>query len=242
MIAGPIKRIQDYTRSLPSAGVEWDGVFLGTRRILVGLFKKAVLADNINIFLEYAFVANEPREARYPVMCFHLLVYSLRIYLDFSAYSDIAIGSARLFGIEVPENFNWPYLARNPSQFWRRWHISLSSWITDYVYIPLGGSRSNSRARVALNTCAAMALSGLWHGAAGNFVVWGLYHGLLLVTYRAVVKIWTAHVPLGLRENGIVVATYRLANFSLVSFGWVFFAMPIEIGWPFTKRLLGLHP
>jgi alginate O-acetyltransferase complex protein AlgI len=242
MIAGPIKRIQDYAQALEASGVAWNGIFLGARRILIGLLKKSVIADNINVFLENAFVPNTPRDARYPVLCFYILIYSLRIYLDFSAYSDIAIGSARLFGIGVPENFNWPYLARNPSQFWRRWHISLSSWITDYVYVPLGGSRSNSKVRVAINTLAAMTLSGLWHGAAGNFVVWGLYHGLLLVAYRALVKVWASKVPLGFRESRAVVTAYRLANFSLVTFGWVFFAMPLDIGWAYAQRLLGFHP
>src|SRR5205085_4390276 len=105
-----------------------------------------------------------------------LVCIALRILLDFSGYSDIAIGCARLLGIQLPENFNWPYAARNLQEFWHRWHISLSSWIRDYVYIPLGGNR-HGLARKALNALTAFALCGLWHGAAWNFVLWGVYHG-----------------------------------------------------------------
>jgi alginate O-acetyltransferase complex protein AlgI len=107
----------------------------------------------------------------------------MKIYFDFSAYSDIAIGSARLFGIKVPENFDWPYLRTNIAEFWRHWHMSLYKWLVDYVFIPLGGSRKNPP-RVYLNVLITMFLSGLWHGAGLNFIVWGLWHGLLLAGHR----------------------------------------------------------
>src|SRR5215831_5707856 len=112
-----------------------------------------------------------------------LLAYGVKIYFDFSAYSDIAIGSARLFGIKVPENFDWPYVRTDISEFWRHWHMSLYKWLVDYVFIPLGGSR-RSQPRVYLNVLITMFLSGLWHGAGLNFVVWGLWHGMLLAIHR----------------------------------------------------------
>src|SRR5438105_13665564 len=107
----------------------------------------------------------------------------MKIYFDFSAYSDIAIGSARLFGIRVPENFDWPYLQRNISEFWQHWHMSLYKWLVDYVFIPLGGSRA-AQPRVYVNVLVTMFLSGLWHGAGLNFVVWGLWYGRLLAVQR----------------------------------------------------------
>ena len=244
MIAGPIKRIQDYVPALQRASVNPADLWVGASRIALGLCKKAILADNINLFLAgtalapNALDAGGPVTARRVTLAFNLVLYSLRIYLDFSSYSDIAIGSARLFGIHVPENFNWPYLARNPSEFWRRWHISLSRWITDYIYIPLGGSRVSLR-RQMLNTVVAMGLSGLWHGAAGNFVVWGLYHALLLIVYRLIEPVWRRRVPEPLREHALTRGAYVLTNFAAVAIGWVFFATPLSVAFRYLSRLLG---
>lgn len=240
MIAGPIKRVQNFTAELDHAEVNASHVWTGLTRIATGMFKKAVLADNANVFLEYAFVPEVPASARTATLWFYMVIYSFRIYLDFSAYSDMAIGSARLFGIVVPENFNWPYLARNPSEFWRRWHISLSRWITDYLYIPLGGARAG-RGRTALNTLVAMGISGLWHGAAANFVVWGIYHALLLIVYRSVVPIWTRIAPAWVREHFIATSSYRILNFVAVTFGWTFFAMPLELGRRYALRMIGIR-
>ena len=245
MIAGPIKRIQDYVPSLQRATVNAADLWAGASRIALGLCKKAIVADNINLFLADTLLApgapsGGPVTAHRITLAFNLVLYSMRIYLDFSSYSDIAIGSARLFGIHVPENFNWPYLARNPSEFWRRWHISLSRWITDYIYIPLGGSRSKSRARHNLNTLVAMGLSGLWHGAAGNFVVWGLYHAVLLIVYRAVEPVWRSRVSERVREHVITRTGYVLANFTAVAIGWVFFATPLGVAFRYIARLVGI--
>lgn len=246
MIAGPIKRIQDYVPALQRASVNAADLWAGASRIALGLCKKAIIADNINLFLADTLLAPNaldpggPLTARRITLAFNLLLYSLRIYLDFSSYSDIAIGSARLFGIHVPENFNWPYLARNPSEFWRRWHISLSRWITDYIYIPLGGSRGKSFQRQSFNTLVAMGLSGLWHGAAGNFAVWGVYHALLIITYRLVEPVWRRRVPERLREHAILRCGYVLTNFAAVALGWVFFATPLSVSFRYISRLVGL--
>jgi alginate O-acetyltransferase complex protein AlgI len=142
-----------------------------------------------------------------------VLGYTFQIYFDFSGYSDMAVGLAHLFGIQFPINFNSPYKAENISDFWRRWHISLSTWLRDYLFIPLGGSRKGM-ARTAVNLFITMFLGGLWHGANWTFVCWGLYHGVLLAGYAV------------LRERGLVpksAAVGRALTFLLVVFGWVFF-------------------
>ena len=145
----------------------------------------------------------------------------MQIYFDFSGYSDIAIGSGYLFGIVIPENFNWPYVSRNIAEFWRRWHISLSSWIRDYVYIPLGGSR-RGEGRTAINLLLAFTASGIWHGAAYNFAAWGLWHGLLLVGHR----LWRQRLP-RLAERVPAFAAVGL-TFVAVNLGWAFFCMDMR--------------
>jgi alginate O-acetyltransferase complex protein AlgI len=176
MVAGPIKRYQQFLPALheglsrPSA----QDATIGLTRIAIGLAKKWA-ADNLTGWIDYI----EPQFLLQDRTWRWVFVAALaaRILLDFSGYSDMAIGFARMMGIAVPENFNWPYLARSPIEFWQRWHISLSLWIRDYIYIPLGGSRLGLPRRV-VNALTAMVLCGLWHGAAWNFAVWGLYHGV----------------------------------------------------------------
>jgi alginate O-acetyltransferase complex protein AlgI len=177
LVAGPIKRYTQFLPSLEAAvrsKASADNFAEGLRRIGLGFFKKVVIADNLTLYI----AASQPQFQADGLMdrWFVLAAIALRILLDFSGYSDIAIGCARLLGVTLPENFNWPYAAKNLQDFWQRWHISLSSWIRDYVYIPLGGSR-HGPVRRACNVLVALALCGLWHGPAWHFVVWGLYHG-----------------------------------------------------------------
>ena len=129
-----------------------------------------------------------------PMAWLGILAYSLQIYFDFSGYSDMAIGLGRMFGFRFFENFNYPYIARNMRDFWRRWHISLSLWFKDYVYIPLGGSRDKSKTRVLLNLFIVFLLTGVWHGASWNFIVWGLFHGVFLVIERAGLALSLIHI------------------------------------------------
>jgi alginate O-acetyltransferase complex protein AlgI len=145
------------------------------------LAKKHVLADSFALL--FAPLEGDLSSLSRGQAALGLLGYGMRIYLDFSAYSDIAIGSGMLFGIVLPENFNWPYCSRNIAEFWQRWHISLSHWIRDYVYIPLGGSRRGRR-RTDLNLLIAFGASGLWHGAGYSFLVWGLWHGIMSIAHR----------------------------------------------------------
>src|SRR3972149_8353929 len=150
--------------------------------LIRGYLKKLVIADNVSIYADKVFMLEHPSIL---LLIAGALAFTVQIYADFSAYTDIARGSAKLFGFNLMKNFNLPYLAISPSDFWRRWHISFSSWIRDYLYIALGGSRVSARWRFFLVVLTAMGLSGLWHGAAWHFVLWGLYYGLLVFAYYA---------------------------------------------------------
>jgi alginate O-acetyltransferase complex protein AlgI len=234
MVAGPIKRYQDFLpklRSIPAAWtVDWQR---GITRILAGLVKKFAIADLLTSLTIHLNVADIGRANRL-ILPVWLLAFGIKIYVDFSAYSDIAIGSARLFGIRVPENFDWPYLESNISDFWRHWHISLSTWLFDYVYIPLGGSRVGP-ARVYLNLVITMLLSGIWHGAGMNFLVWGLWHGGMLSVHR----LWKnsrTDSPAG--QSTLWSTTSWLTTFVFVNLGWAFFCMDLKTSIFFFRRLL----
>jgi alginate O-acetyltransferase complex protein AlgI len=182
LVAGPIVRAADL---LPQFEIkhrfDWDNLVHGSRRILGGLIKKCVIADNFAAWTDAVYSA--PDRYSGVGLLFATYAYSIRIFCDFSGYSDIAIGTARLFGIEFKENFRTPYLSRSIQEFWRRWHISLSTWLREYLYISLGGSRG-SEWKTYRNLLLTMMLGGLWHGASFNFVIWGTLHGLWLAAER----------------------------------------------------------
>ena len=177
LIAGPIVRYADIARELEHRSHSWEDGSLGLRRFLTGLGKKVILADNLALFIKLFRESGEPSVLFYWM---YAIAFTLNIYFDFSGYSDMAIGLGRIFGFRFMENFNYPYLSGSVTEFWRRWHMSLGSWFRDYVYIPLGGSRV-SRGRWARNILAVWMLTGLWHGAAWNFVLWGLFFAALLL-------------------------------------------------------------
>ena len=177
LIAGPIVRYADIARELEHREHSWDNAAAGLRRFLVGLGKKVILADNFALLIRLFRQSGEKSVLFYWM---YAVAFALNIYFDFSGYSDMAIGLGRVLGFHFVENFNYPYLSGSVTEFWRRWHISLGSWFRDYVYIPMGGSRV-SRWRWVLNILTVWMLTGLWHGAAWNFVLWGLlFAGLLL--------------------------------------------------------------
>jgi len=182
LVAGPIERA---THLLPQMEkprvVTWAGIRAGTWLILWGLFKKVVIADNLADIVDPVFNGAVPLTGVSVLLA--LYAFAFQIYCDFSGYSDMARGLARYMGVEIMVNFNNPYFALNPSEFWRRWHISLSTWLRDYLYIPLGGNRKGP-VRTYINLGLTMLLGGLWHGAAWNFVVWGAYQGALLIVHR----------------------------------------------------------
>ncbi len=234
MVAGPIKRFQDFEPKLQNPSKDWTlDWHRGITRILAGLVKKFAIADVLSAMtanLNHETIALADRR----ILPVWLLAYGIKIYVDFSAYSDIAIGSARLFGIRVPENFDWPYLRTNVAEFWSHWHMSLYRWLIDYIFIPLGGSRV-SPPRVYVNILITMLISGLWHGAGLNFVAWGLWHGCLLGGHR----LWRSWRPATeLEASALGSAMSWALTFVLVNLGWAFFCMDLPTSLYFFRRML----
>jgi alginate O-acetyltransferase complex protein AlgI len=222
LVAGPIVRARDFLPQVarPKA-FSWLRFRWGLELFLLGLFKKMVIADRLAHYIDPVFA--NPDSATFGLAWLAAVGYSLQIYCDFSGYSDMAIGTARMFGYKLTWNFNLPYLARNVSEFWRRWHISLSTWLRDYLFIPLGGSRGGFWP-TARNLMITMTLGGLWHGASWNFIVWGIAHGGLLIGHR-IFAAWVAERPtvvalLATRSGHLG----RIAlTFLVVTLCWIFF-------------------
>ncbi|MDD5907809.1 MAG: MBOAT family protein [Clostridia bacterium] len=182
LIAGPIVRYSDVARQLRHRTHSLEKASLGVRRLLIGLGKKVLIANQLG---QLTVLFRESRQPSVLYVWIYAAAFALQIYFDFSGYSDMAIGLGKIFGFDLLENFNYPFISRSISEFWRRWHMSLGGWFRDYLYIPLGGNRV-SRPRWALNLLVVWSLTGLWHGAAWNFVLWGLLFALLL----ALEKLW----------------------------------------------------
>ena len=177
LIAGPIVRYESVNKELKSRKVTFDDFSSGVNRFVIGLFKKDVIANNIGELCNILVGSTEVSVLLYWVLG---ISYMLQIYFDFSGYSDIAIGIGKMIGFKFPENFNYPYIADSVTNFWRRWHMTLSSWFKDYVYIPLGGNRVSILKHIR-NIFIVWMLTGLWHGASWNFIIWGLYFGVILI-------------------------------------------------------------
>jgi alginate O-acetyltransferase complex protein AlgI len=217
LVAGPIQRASHLLPQIEKPRIiTREGVESGAWLIFWGLFKKCVIADNLAVMVNGVFGAEATTGA---ATLMALYAFAFQIYCDFSGYTDIARGLARCMGVDLSLNFNNPYFALNPRDFWARWHISLSTWLRDYLYISLGGSRKGPR-RTYINLALTMLLGGLWHGAAWTFVVWGAFHGLLLVVYHA----WAErYSPKGTVDSGRFLWLRRIWMFHLVCLGWLFF-------------------
>ncbi len=229
LVAGPIERASRLLPQLQSPRrVNANAFSSGAVLILIGLFKKVVLADSVADSVDAVFAA--PENASSAVLLRAAYLFSIQIYCDFSGYSDMARGISRLFGIELRENFNQPYFSTNITEFWRRWHVSLSSWLRDYLYIPLGGSRAG-RSRTYANLMATMFLGGLWHGASWMFVIWGLIHGVYLAIHKLVLG--DRKPPERMRvtgvSSGLLFVGKLVVTFHIVVLTWIFFRSP-EIG------------
>ena len=240
LVAGPVKRYQDFTVALPRAlaHVELTEVAAGAQRVALGFFKKILLADNLTVAL--AFYEKDFFNLSAPEAWLFLAALSARILLDFSGYTDIALGLSQMLGLRLPENFNYPYAATGLRDFWSRWHISLSSWIRDYVYIPLGGNRHGPLRRSG-NLIIAFALCGLWHGGAWHFVLWGLWHGVGLVlqaTYRK--ALGSLGARLGSILDRFAVLSWLL-TLVFVAFGWLLFFYPASQAWSMALKLITFH-
>ena len=209
LIAGPIVKYSDIERQLAERSVSGTLIANGLRRFICGLAKKVILANGAGELFEY-FCASESYLSAILVVFF----FGMQIYFDFSGYSDMAIGLGRMLGFEFVENFNYPYISRSISEFWRRWHISLSTFFKEYVYIPLGGSRKG-KARLVLNLLIVWALTGIWHGASWNFLLWGGYFGLILILEKLVIKKFIDKAP------RLLLHAYSLF---FIFLGWLIFA------------------
>jgi len=212
LVAGPIARYPDFRADLDGRQESVDDFVGGAVRFLFGMAKKLLLANSLAQVADAAY-ATKLGELSTAMAWLGAVSYTLQIYLDFSAYSDMAIGLGRMFGFHFPENFNYPYMARSITEFWRRWHITLSSWFRDYVYIPLGGSR-RALPRQILNLLVVWCLTGFWHGAAWNFVAWGLYYAMVLIGERYLWGKAVENLPSPLR---------RVYTLFIVILGWVLF-------------------
>ncbi len=216
LVAGPIVKASDFMPQLKSNHkLKLTDLSEGVQIFVVGLFKKLVIADNLSVFVDDVFA--KPLAFSSFSVILAVISYSIQIYCDFSGYSDMAIGTAKCLGYKFNRNFNLPYLSKNVTEFWKRWHISLSTWLQEYLYIPLGGNRKGEFRRY-INLFLTMALGGLWHGASYTFVVWGILHGLALCAHKLFMKFRNG-------KKGTVVGSFisGILTYVFVCICWVFF-------------------
>lgn len=211
LIAGPIVKYRDINQQIEKRKVNWGKVSNGFRRFIYGLAKKVLISNVLGLCVDTIY-ANDMSFIDYKVAWIGALAYTFQIYYDFSGYSDMAIGLGKMFGFDILENFDYPYVSKSISEFWRRWHISLGSWFREYLYIPLGGNRKGE-IRTYINLCIVFFLTGLWHGANLTFVFWGLYHGFFRIIERLGFDKW-------LKKHNVLATIYC---FLVVNFGWVIF-------------------
>ena len=213
LIAGPIVRYSTIEKQLTHRTVTFDKFTKGVKRFIVGLGKKVIIANNMAMIADTIFDSSSVSEYSWIIILVSLLAYTFQIYFDFSGYSDMAIGLGHMFGFDFEENFNYPYASFSITDFWRRWHISLSSWFRDYVYIPLGGNRCK-KPRWILNLFLVWLLTGLWHGASWNFVLWGLYYFVILLVEKLFLHKLLDKLPKFIRY---------IYAFVLINIGWLIF-------------------
>lgn len=248
LIAGPIVKYHDINTQIIDRTVTADKVADGFRRFIYGLGKKVLIANVLGQCADtiYGF---EIADVDFRMAWIGAIAYTFQIYYDFSGYSDMAIGLGRMFGFDIPENFNYPYLSRSISEFWRRWHISLGTWFREYVYIPLGGNRRGT-VRTYVNLIIVFFLTGLWHGAGFSFIVWGLYHGFFSIAER-LISTWRRGHSIGHDSGtarsdgtagtlaGVKPLCAALYTFLVVNFGWVLFrASSLRVAVKYLLRLI----
>ena len=213
LIAGPIVRYSDVVNSLNERKVSFDSFSKGMLRFLRGLYKKVLLANVIGMLFDI--ISSDISNISLLTAWLGALSFSLQIYFDFSGYSDMAIGLGKMLGFDFLENFNYPYIANSITDFWKRWHISLSTWFKDYIYIPLGGNKKGIK-KTIINLLIVWTLTGIWHGASYNFIIWGFYYGILLILEKFVFKKILDKLP------NIIKHIYTLI---LIIIGWVIFSI-----------------
>ena len=213
LIAGPIVRYCDIEKQLNHRNVTLNKFAIGIKRFIIGLGKKVIIANNVAIISDAIFDSNNLTNYGGFVLLIGTLAYTMQIYFDFSGYSDMAIGLGKMFGFDFLENFKYPYSSTSITDFWRRWHISLSSWFRDYVYIPLGGNRKGSF-KMVRNILIVWMLTGLWHGASWNFIIWGVYFGVILLIEKFFLSKCLSKIPMFFKW---------CYTFILINIGWIIF-------------------
>lgn len=232
LVAGPIVRYADVASEIDDRKANVENLIAGTKRFVVGLFKKAVIANAMASTAD-AIWSMAPNENTVATAWLGIIAYTLQIYFDFSGYSDMAIGLGRMFGFHFGENFNMPYISKSISEFWRRWHMSLSSWFRDYVYIPLGGNRKH----VYLNLAIVFLLTGIWHGANYTFIFWGIWHGIFILIERFFKNRVKHELSFNIWGKGLS----HIYTLLVVVIGWVFFrADNISQGLSYCRSMFGL--
>lgn len=227
LIAGPIVRYIDINEQLRNKNISLSNFTKGVERFIIGLAKKVIIANSFASIADTLFAENYDSLST-PLIWLAIIAYAFQIYFDFSGYSDMAIGLGRMFGFNFLENFNYPYISRSIKDFWRRWHISLSSWFKDYVYISVGGNRKG-KLRTYLNLFLVFFVTGLWHGASWNFVVWGLFHGVFIVIERigfdrVLNKLWRPF--------------QHIYTMIVVLIGWMLFRVEdLNVAWYYITRM-----
>lgn len=234
LVAGPIVRYTDIEREIISRRVRLHDFYYGALRFMLGFGKKIILANSVSIIADEAF-SNVGTQLLTPSLAWlGAISFTLQIYFDFSAYSDMAIGLGRMIGFHFNENFNYPYISTSITEFWRRWHISLSSWFRDYIYIPLGGNRCTIPRQI-LNLFTVWLLTGIWHGANWTYILWGIYYGILQIIEKFIISDDNLKkIPMWIRY---------ITTMLLVIFGWVLFrAESISDAWTYLGCMFGINP
>ncbi len=227
LIAGPIVRYKDVHLQIKNfSSNNFDQKLQGLYRFIIGLSKKVFIANTFALIVSQINALGLENTSTAEAWL-GALAYTFQIYFDFAGYSDMAIGLGLMIGFKFPENFNFPYLSKSISEFWKRWHITLGSWMRDYLYIPLGGNKVSTK-RIYFNLVFVFFISGFWHGANWNFIVWGLFHGLFLVLERLFLSATLKKMP---------VIFQRFYTFFIVIIGWVFFSMDLETAFVFLKKM-----
>ena len=227
LIAGPIVRYKDVHLQIKNfSSNNFDQKLQGLYRFIIGLSKKVFIANTFALIVSQINALGLENTSSAEAWL-GALAYTFQIYFDFAGYSDMAIGLGLMIGFKFPENFNFPYLSKSISEFWKRWHITLGSWMRDYLYIPLGGNKVSTK-RIYFNLVFVFFISGFWHGANWNFIVWGLFHGLFLVLERLFLSAALKKMP---------VIFQRFYTFFIVIIGWVFFSMDLETAFVFLKKM-----
>lgn len=232
LIAGPIVKYHDVEAQIDGRKVDFDKVVYGVKRFIIGLSKKMLIANTLGAVADKVFCQSVDQFDTFTAWI-GAIAYSLQLFYDFSGYSDMAIGLGAIFGFKFLENFNYPYISRSITEFWRRWHISLSTWFKEYLYIPLGGNRV-SKTRNYLNLFIVFLTTGIWHGASWNFIFWGLWHGMFIIVER--ITGWHK------KDGGILLSSLQHI-YTILAFviGWVMFrADNMSYAWSYIKNMFGL--